>query len=349
MMRSIWVTVLGASICACTGTISGDGVGDDGTGSGSNPGDPGTPGDDAGVTPPGHGAYFQHSMFFDQDVSTLTKSASSDSMLAALSSAGGFGTGRIQVDFAIDVLTATGSTPMQTFTPNSTFYSPDCDHIAVPIPPGGNLEDENGYACTGGGDCHLIVHDPATSMLYEMWKADMSSGFSGGCMAAWNTAQVYTDTLRGDQCTSADAAGFPIAPLLFTADEVAAGHIDHAIRFILPNNRIKRGFTRPATHATDVTGGTNAPPYGVHFRLRADYPVDSLPSEGAKVVARAMQKYGMYHADGGNIALTAQSDRHTTAKWSTVLDPLDLQALQVSDFEVIDHGGMIPLTYDCNR
>jgi len=24
-----------------------------------------------------------------------------------------------------------------------------------------------------------------------------------------------------------------------------------------------------------------------------------------------MQRYGMYHADGGNIALTAQSDSHT--------------------------------------
>ena len=80
------------------------------------------------------------------------------------------------------------------------------------------------------------------------------------------------------------------------------------------------GRTRPAAPA--------APSYGVHLRLRADYPVDSLPSEGAKVVARAMQKYGMYHADGGNIALTAQSDRHTTAKWDGLLDPHDLAALQ---------------------
>ena len=122
------------------------------------------------------------------------------------------------------------------------------------------------------------------------------------------------------QCTSADAAGFPIAPLLFTADEVAAGHIDHAIRFILPNNRVKRGFVRAgdARRRTRPAARTRRA-YGVHLRLRADYPIDSLPSEGAKVVARAMQKYGMYHADGGNIALTAQSDRHTTAKWAGLL------------------------------
>ena len=87
----------------------------------------------------------------------------------------------------------------------------------------------------------------------------------------------------------------------------------------------------------------------MHFRLRADFPVETLPNEGAKVVARAMQKYGMYHADGGNIALTAQSDRYTTAKWAGLLGPRDLAALRVEDFDVIDHGPMITLTYDCTR
>jgi hypothetical protein len=130
---------------------------------------------------------------------------------------------------------------------------------------------------------------------------------------------------------------------------VKAGAINHAIRFILPNSRIKRGYVRPATHATNTTGGTNAPYYGVHLRLRASYPVDSLPSQGAKVVARALQKYGMYHADGGNIALTAMSDRSTTAKWSGLLAPRDLAALKVEDFEVVDHGAALPFGYNCVR
>jgi len=177
----------------------------------------------------------------------------------------------------------------------------------------------------------------------------VNNNFQGGCLAVWNLNQSYGDTLRGDQCTSADAAGYPMAPLLFTADEVAAGHIDHAIRFILPNDRVRRGYTRPATHASSTTGTSAAPPYGVHLRLRADYPIDSLPSEGAKVVARAMQKYGMYHADGGNIALTAQVDKHTTHKWAGLLDSHDLAALKIEDFDVIDHGTMIPLTFDCVR
>jgi serine/threonine-protein kinase len=65
------------------------------------------------------------------------------------------------------------------------------------------------------------------------------------------------------------------------------------------------------------------------------------------VVARALQRYGMFLADGGNIALTAQSDRHTTAKWDDLLHPRDLQALQVTDFVVVDHGAPTPYTGDC--
>ena len=323
---------------------AGDG---DGTGAGSGSGSE-TMGDGMAVTGP-TGPYFTQAMFFNTDVSTVPKAANSASIIAALAAAGGWGnSNKMQIDFDLDVLTATASTPKRTFTPTDDFYSPDCDQTAMPVPTGGNLEGETGYACTNDGDCHLLVYDPSGGKLYEMWRANITTTFQGGCLAVWNTGTSYTSNLRGDQCTSADAAGFPIAPLLFTADEVKAGHIDHAIRFILPNNRIKRGYVHPATHATSTTGGSSAPSYGVHLRLRADYPIANLPA-GARVVARAMQKYGMYPADGGNIALTADSDRHTTAKWSGLLGPTDLAALKVTDFEVIDHGAPIALTGDCVR
>jgi serine/threonine-protein kinase len=308
--------------------------------------------DASAITTPGTpstGPYFTTPMFFNRDVGASPRAANSASIISALTAAGGWGnSNKMQIDFALDVLTASSATPRRTFTPNDDFYNPDCDLAAVPLPPGGNIEDEAGYACTSDGDCHLLVFDTSAKVLYEMFRANLTSTFQGGCLAVWNGTMTYSAPLRGDQCTSADAAGFPIAPLLFTADEVKAGHIDHAIRFILPNNRVRRGFVRPATHATDTTGGSDAPSYGVHLRLRADYPIASL-KPGAQVVARAMQKYGMYHADGGNIALTAQSDRHTTAKWSGLLGPTDLAALKVTDFEVIDHGTPITLTYDCAR
>jgi hypothetical protein len=297
------------------------------------------------------GPYFATPMFWNYDVRSAPKAANSATIISSLKAAGGWGNGNIfQIDFSLNVLKASSTTPKRSFTKNSEFYSPDCDYTSVPIPSGGNVEGNSGYTCSNNGDCHLLVYDQSSKKLYEHYRASISgSSYTGGCLAVWDGAKTYTSQLRGEQCTSSDAAGLPIAPLLFTADEVKAGEINHAIRFILPNNRIKKGYVRPATHATNTTGGANAPYYGVHLRLRANYPIDSLPSQGAKVVARAMQKYGMYHADGGNIALTAMSDRNTTAKWSGLLAPRDLRALKVEDFEVVDHGAPLSFGYNCVR
>jgi hypothetical protein len=250
------------------------------------------------------------------------------------------------------VLQGDSSTPFLNFTPTSDFYSPDCDHVPFPVPPGGALEGETGYQCLSDGDCHLIVVHGPTKKLYEMWRANIvGSSFMGGCAAVWDLTKAYPPSLRGDQCTSADAGGFPIAAMLFSADEVASGAINHAIRFILPNARMRSGvYVRPATHAGGPSGGSSLPPYGVHFRLRSDFPLATLPSEGARVIARAMQRYGMILADGGNIALTAQSDRFTTHKWSQVgVDTYALRNIQVSDMEVVGMGTPITLTYDCVR
>lgn len=325
----------------CMAACGGGGGGDD-DGGGDDGGNPQGPG----------GPYFPQGAFWDQDVSGETPAANSDAIIGSLRAAGGWGNGDVfQIDFGMEVLRVDGATPeKQTFTTTGDFYEPDCDHVPMPVPAGGNLEGEDGYECTTDGDCHLIVWAPDERRLYEMWRANIVGGqFDGGCLAVWETAANYGPTGRGEQCTSADAAGFPIAPLLFTADEVAAGQIDHAIRFILPNDRVQRGYVRPATHGTNTTGDASAPYYGVHLRLRSDFPLETLPNEAARTVARALQRYGMYHADGGNIALTAASDRRTTAKWADLMEPRDLSALEVEDFEVIDHGAPIELTFDCTR
>lgn len=302
-------------------------------------------------TPQGY-AYFPREAPWYQDVSRASVDAQSAQVIAWLASAGGWGLGRFQIDFSIEVLTADENAPFNTFAPTYDFYNPDCDHVPVPVPPGGAIEGESGYACESDGDCHLIVIHPPTQQLFEMWRCNIvGSTFYGGCMAVWDMNRVYPPGGRGENCTSADAAGYPIAPLLFTADEVQAGWIDHAIRFILPNSRIRNGvYLHPATHSTSAaSGGPNAPPYGTRLRLRADYPLESLPNDAARVVARGLQRYGMFLADGGNVALTAQSDRFTDAKWAGLLGSRDLQYIQVTDFEMIAGGTRYTYTGDCER
>ncbi|MDC0713791.1 hypothetical protein POL68_35320 [Stigmatella sp. ncwal1] len=287
---------------------------------------------------------------WNKDISRAPLDAQSGAVISFLQ-AQGWGNGRFQIDFSFEVL-CTSDAPLRTFQKTDDFYEGDCDDTAVPVPVGGALEGEAGYQCTGDGDCHLIVIHKPTRKLYEQWRVDISGNtYRGGCLAVWDLSRIYPPQGRGEQCTSADAAGLPITPLLFDADEVAAGEIKHAIRFILPNSRIRNAtYVRPATHATRAaSGGTNAPPYGVRLRLKSSFPVEGLPSAGARVVARALQKYGMILADGGNIALTAQSDRSTAAKWTGLLGPLDLRTIQPSDFEMVEAGTRFTWTGDCVR
>ena len=295
---------------------------------------------------------FEPASPFAQDVSTDPLDPTSAAVISWLDAAGGFGFGRLQIDFSMEVLEADATAPFVGFEPTGDFYEPDCDLEPVPVPPGGALEGESGYACESDGDCHLIVWHRPSQRLFEMWRADLRGGaFLGGCLAVWDLARPYGSSGRGEQCTSADASGFPIAPLLFDADEVASGEIRHAVRFILPNARIRnRTYVHPATHATGAaSGGVNAPPYGARLRLRPDYPLASLPNEGARVVARAMQRYGMLLADGGNVALTARSDRFTASKWTGLLGPHDLRAIRITDFQLVDAGARRPWSGDCVR
>ena len=128
----------------------------------------------------------------------------------------------------------------------------------------GNTEGSADYTCnTSQNDCHVLVVERAQKRLYELYNATKTgSGFTALVAIVWDLTRAYPPTLRGDQCTSADAAGFPIAGLLPTGDEVASGEVSHALRFILPNARMKAGvYVRPATHGgAPSSSNPNAPP-----------------------------------------------------------------------------------------
>ena len=285
-----------------------------------------------------------------QSISAAPLDSESAAVIGWLASQG-WGLGRMQIDFSIEVNEAPPGTPTIVSTERPGYYLPDCERsVLVPTPSGGAIEGVSGYQCSGG-DCHLIVFDTGTRVLYEAWLADISGGvLRSQCLVKWELDKVYPPERRGWGCTSADAAGLPIAPLLFDADEVASGAINHAIRFILPNARIRTGYyVSPATHVGSPSGPPSAPPYGARLRLRADYPLTMLPNDAARTVARAMQRYGIVLADGGNVALTARSDRFTAAKWSGLLGPRDLDRLQVSDFQMVEAGERHIASYDCER
>ena len=296
--------------------------------------------------------YFPPGSPWTQDISQEPVDPQSTAMIDWLADNGGWGNrNRFQVDFSIRVLTADASTPKVRFHRGSTWYSPDSDLVSeIPLPKDGGLEGQTGYRCNGG-DCHLIVVDRAEGKLYEAFAADYAdNAMSATFLGVWDLNKVYPPTGRGNQCTSADAAGLPIAPLLFNADELAAGSINHAMRFALPPDRVEaRAFVHPATHAIHSKGPEQSLPMGVRLRLKSSFDMSQLTPAG-RVVARALQKYGMFLADQGNIALTAQSDDDTTTKYADVgFNSHSLFPIQVSDFEVVKMPPLISWTGDCVR
>lgn len=293
-------------------------------------------------------------------------------MMSTLVAAGGFGYGRMQIDFSMHVVNAPGDAPTRTivgYPSNGEYYSPDCEPVGstMPVPASAAIEGNTGLSCANASDdCHLLVVQG--SNLYEAYRANASggSGLQSQCLALWKLDFVYPDDNRGDHCTSADAAGFPIAPLLFNADEVFAamqgveGDLGHALRFILPNARMASAsgtkfYVRPASHAGGPSGPEASVPYGSRLRLRRDFPVRLYPAS-ARVILRTMQRYGIVLSDGGNIALTAESDRFTTHTWaelginSRVFDQaVPSVPVLAQDFVVLDTGPRIVETYDCVR
>lgn len=278
-----------------------------------------------------------------QDVSSAPLDSESAQMIAWLDANGGWGLGTMRIDFSIDVVDTAGGDPTFLMQEGPGYFLPDCDPGApIPLPVGGTVEGSTDYQCLGG-DCHLLVYDAPTNVLFELFFASLDLGvLTSQCFARWDLDDLYPIGNRGPSCVSADPSGMPITPLLIDADEVAGDSIDHALRFLLPNSRIRGGvYVDPASVAVVGSAPSPAPPRGARFRLRSDYPLETLPNDGARAVAQAMQTYGMILADGGNITLTARKDRGTTAKWPGLLGFNDLSDLQVTDFEVVDGGARI--------
>lgn len=313
------------------------------------------------------------------DVRSAPLHAQSTSMITTLAGRGGWGNNnRMQIDFSIHVHPAApDDAPMRTIVPHldsGEYWTPDCETLpaSMPVPTDTAFEGQSGLSCDNTSqDCHLIVRKG--NLLYELYSGNLNGNvLDARCLAVWNLSAHYPPEGRGEHCTSADAAGFPIAPLLVNADEIAArqgiadADLGHAIRFILPNDRMARDaslggtggrlYVRPASHAGSPSGPAGSVPYGARLRLKAGFDMTGY-SAAARVILRTMQRYGIVLADGGNIALNFETDRHTTAKWSSLGIGPQLfwngasgsTPLLVTHFEVLDTGPRIAETWNCVR
>lgn len=210
-----------------------------------------------------------------------------------------------------------------------TEFGDESDRGRYPIPRNAPIEGGK----NGDGDRHVLVIDRKRCKLFELYHAHPVRGgrrWRAGSGAIYN---LRSNRLRPDGWTSADAAGLPLFPGLARYDEMAAGEIDHALRFTAPHTR--RSYVYPARHFASSDESTDLPPMGLRVRLKATVDVNNFPPQ-SRVVLRALQRYGMILADNGSPwYVSGAPDR----RWDDD-DLHSLQDLRGNDFEVVDTSSL---------
>ena len=166
--------------------------------------------------------------------------------------------------------------------------------------------------------------------LYELYKAYLqkNGSWKADASAVWD---MTINEQRPYGWTSADAAGLPVFVGLARYDEVAAGAINHALRFTVPTSQ--KAFVLPATHWASSTTDPNAPPMGLRLRLKASFDITGFPADD-QVILTALKKYGLILADNGSAMFIsgAPDDR-----WNNN-DLNLLKTITASNFEVVQTG-----------
>ena len=192
-------------------------------------------------------------------------------------------------DYGIPYVVVPADEPVRPIT--YAAYGDESDPGPFPIPLDAPVEGGAG----ADGDRHVLVVREGTCDLFELGRAFPSGpGWVADVGARWN---LRSNALRPAGWTSADAAGLPILPALVRYEEVAAGEIRHAIRITFV--RTRRAYISPATHYASSRTDADLPPMGLRLRLRAGYDVSQLTGQ-ARVIATAMQRYGVIVADNGS-------------------------------------------------
>ena len=266
---------------------------------------------------------------WNQDISQAPLHANSAAIISSIQSNGGtrlhpdFGE---NPDYGIPFVVVPGGQPLVPIT--YTAYGDESDPGPFPVPLDAPVEG----GADSDGDRHVLVVRAETCDLFELYRAFRSS--SGWQADSGARFDLTSGALRPLGWTSADAAGLPILPGLVRFDEVAAGEIRHAIRVTF--SRTRRGYVLPATHFASSSDSVDLPPMGARLRLSAAFDTSRLTGQ-ARVIAVAMQRYGLIVADNGSNWFFQGAP---SAGWND--DDLNqLKSISGSNFEVVETGAVL--------
>jgi hypothetical protein len=208
--------------------------------------------------------------------------------------------------------------------------------LGVPIPSEAAPDPED--------DGHMTVLDRGTGCEFDFYEAHHEDGhWTAGWANTVRTAESgvypYAYSMRG--------SGFANLAGLIWPQELRVGEIRHALMFSYPYTSAA-GAVEPATETDGQSTRSDALPEGARLQLDPSLDLDSLPLQPyERVIARALQRYGMYLGDtGGGINLYAVQPQSYPSDPYVGLLPSEayprLPNIPIDRFRVIDLGPVTP-------
>lgn len=155
-------------------------------------------------------------------------------------------------------------------TPTTTWTYSDCQNLPQLAPViADSLTDvptPAGMVVSQGTDESVAIYQPSTDTYWDFWRAQQDA--DGNWSACWGGKIEHYSANPGifDNPLGASASGLPFGAYLIRPDELARGHIDHAIN--LETVHTQAGcFSWPATRDDGNTAGADYPCEGQRFRL----------------------------------------------------------------------------------
>jgi hypothetical protein len=199
-------------------------------------------------------------------------------------------------------------------------------------------------------DAHLCIIDRKEGLEWDFWNVKgRYPQFTCGSSVLVNTFGAGAIT-SGHGCRE---SGFPLSAGLIRPEELAAGEIRHALVFGFDGRNGWDQFVYPAITGCDEAfgpAGSLIIPMGSRLQLKPDRDISRL-TPAARVVARALQSYGMLlgdEGDGRSMSIYMQTigevnGDKTADTWNTLWNGLwtendrqSLAQLRTSDFRVIE-------------
>jgi hypothetical protein len=221
---------------------------------------------------------------------------------------------------------------------------PDRNAIAegIPIPEGVWSDPKS--------DGHMLLVDPNVKKTWDFSAAKRlpDGSWTASMIDIWDlNGAGYRQPFSGDYWWTygARGSGFPLIAGLIRPEEIEAGEIKHALVCATPVNRKIRTLSSgkyelcsPTASRTDGFGiGNEFIPEGARLQLDPKLNLDTLNlSPATKIIARAMQKYGMYNGDNAEtFTIYFQNLGADGGKWKNYNFFSDLKKIPIGKFRVL--------------